>query len=292
MTKVGAIADVEALPHGSLLRRKSAEKAVLVPALDAYQSFVKVVRDLKIENNTSVTKLVDAFNAYRRISIPIFEAGKNVPQENLRSTMMEELYAWLFKDIFELIEIDQPPNFRLGKSTNSYVSLSFAPHSFASIFGDPNPRIAKKDQDFAIGAAFQLTITPDGGGDTIDSGILIPIVAIECKTYLAKNHLDMCASTAASIKHAAPYCMYVVAAEFIKMDKGVFPELTDISEIFVLCRAKNGDRKKRRDAGLPPHDIYADLVCDLFERVIGHLRSIWWDPESALKSGRVIQRPF
>ncbi|GFE67250.1 Bpu10I family restriction endonuclease [Litoreibacter roseus] len=292
MTKVGAIASIESLPHGSLLLRKSAEKAVLAPALAAYEAFVKAVSALEIKDDASVIQLVGAFNAYRRAAIPIFEAGKNVPQENLRSTMMEELYAWLFKDIFELLEIDQPLNFKLGKSTSSYVSLTFAPHNFASIFNDPNPRIAKKDQDFAIGATFQLTIQPEGGESPIKSGILIPIVAIECKTYLAKNHLDMCASTAASIKTAAPYCMYVVSAEFIKMDKGVFPELTDISEIFVLCRAKNGDRKKRRDAGLPPHDIHADLICDLFNRVIGHLRSIWWDPDSALKSGRVIQRPF
>lgn len=185
-----------------------------------------------------------------------------------------------------------PKNFNLGKSTNSYVSLTFSPHSFLDIFSDPNPRIAKKDQDFAIGAAFQLSISPKGGGSAISSEILIPIVAIECKTYLAKNHLDMCASTAANIKNAAPYCMYIVAAEFIKMDKGVFPELTDISEIYVLCKAKNGDRKKRKDAGMPPHDIYEDLVCDLFNRVTGHLGAVWWDPGSALKSGKVIQRPF
>lgn len=192
MTSVGAISEIEALPHGSLRKRKSTEKAVLAPALSAYEAFVKIASGLKVKDNTSENSLVDAFNAYRRFAIPIFEAGKNVPQENLRSTMMEELYTWLFKDIFELLGAVQPINFRLGKSTSSYVSLTFSPHSFKFFFGDPNPRIAKKDQDFAIGAAFQLTITPDGGGDTIDSGILIPIVAIECKSIWQRT-ISTCA---------------------------------------------------------------------------------------------------
>ena len=82
------------------------------------------------------------------------------------------------------------------------------------------------------------------------------------------------------------------ASEFIMMDKGIFPELTDISEIYVLCKAKNGDRKKRKNAGMPPHDIYENLVCDLFNRLTGHLNAVWWDPGSASKSGKVIQRPF
>jgi hypothetical protein len=292
MSKIGAIRDVENLPHGGLLRRKAAINSVLMPALSAYDQFVAAAKLVKVIDEHSVAKMVDAFNAYRMASIGVFESGKNVPQENLRSTMMEEFFAWIFKDIFEVVSIPLPQNLKLGKSINSYVSLTFAPYSFKEIFSDPNPRISKKDQDFSIGATFHLSLAPVGGGNAIQSEILIPIVAIECKTYLAKNHLDMCSSTASSIKAAAPYCMYIVSAEFIKMDKGVFPELTNISEIFVLCKAKNGDRKKRRDAGLPPHEIHTDLVVELFERVVSHIQSTWWDPDSALKSGKVIQRPF
>jgi hypothetical protein len=295
MPAAGAIKDIHKLPHGSLLTRKASERPELSAALNAYNNFAAAATALSVIDDAAVISLVDIFNEYRRQAIPLFEAGKNVPQENLRNTLMEELFAWLFKDIFELIEAPIPDNFRMGKSNSSYVSLTFSPHSFDQIFSNPNPRIAKKDQDFAIGAAFQLSVAPSHGSDASDliqSDILIPVVAVECKTYLAKNHLDMCASTAASIKSALPFCMYIVAAEFIKMDKGVLPELTEISEIYVLCRAKNGDRKKRRDQGQPPHDIHSDLICDLHKRVLGHLRSVWWDPDSALTSGRVIQRPF
>ena len=102
----------------------------------------------------------------------------------------------------------------------------------------------------------------------------------------------MCSSTAADIKRAAPYCMYIIVCEFIKLVKTAAPELTDISEIYVLCKAENGDRKKRRALGHGPHLVDGSAVMDLFERVMGHLRSVWWDPANALQVGKVISRPF
>jgi hypothetical protein len=280
------------LPHGSLLSRKALENPALQPAKAAYDAFISEASTLSLINEAAVERLVEIFNIYRNVSISIFESGKNVPQENLRSTMIEEFFSWLFKDIFVLLDFRPPNNLKIGKSVNSYVSLTFAPHSFGTIFDHPNPRVAKKDQDFAIGATFKLRIESGESSASSASEILIPIVAIECKTYLAKNHLDMCSATASSIKHASPYCMYIIAAEFIKMDKAVYPELSEISEIYVLCKAHNSDRQKRRDAGLPPHVIHSDLVVDLFLRVLGHLRRTWWDPASAISHGRVISRPF
>ncbi len=280
------------LPHGSLLRKKAKTNPILRPALAAYDELSESLLERTVLTSGDVVALVDALNEYRAVALPIFESGKNVPQENLRSTLMEEFFSWLFKDIFTALDLDVPRNVRIGKSVNSYVSLAFAPHSFKTVFSDPNPRIAKKDQDFAIGALFRLGFEAEGQNDRVESDILIPIVAIECKTYLAKNHLDMCAATAGRIKSAAPYCMYIVASEFLKMHPGVYPELSDISEIYVLCRAHNSERKRYRDSGEPPHSIQADLIVDLFERVLAHLRRIWWDPTSAIQSGRVISRPL
>ncbi len=284
---------IKIFPHGSLLEKKAASSGALKAPLLAYRKFCDSAKSLEVVDVESIGSLVSAFNEYRRESIYIFEGGKNVPQENLRSTMMEEFLIWLFKDIFLLLDRDVPNNFRIGKTLGSYISLNFAPFSFADIFKNPNPRVGTKDQDFALGAQFKLAIKSVDNGDTqIVQDILIPMIAIECKTYLAKNHLDMCSATAASIRVAAPYCMYMVLAEFLKMDKAVAPELTDISEIYVLCKAPNADRKRRRDAGLPPHDIDLELIVDLFKRVVGHLRSIWWDPATALERGKVISRPF
>ena len=102
----------------------------------------------------------------------------------------------------------------------------------------------------------------------------------------------MCSSTAQMLKRANPYCMYIIAAEFLKMDKGVTPEVTDIAEIFLLCKADNASRAKQKVAGDPPHAVYADVTRALFMMVIGHLQAVWWEPDTALERGKVISRPL
>lgn len=280
------------MPHGDLLSRKSKELKKLAPCLEAYNSFKDIASSIAVNSPESVTALVDAFNAYRDEVVYVFESGKNVPQENLRSTMMEEFFGWLFKDIFLCVGINEPGNFVAGKAMSSYLTLTFAPRNFSELFSDPNPRVSKKDQDFAIGATMELSVGAPGVKPSFSQRMTLPVIAIECKTYLAKNHLDMCSSTAQMLKRANPYCMYIIATEFLKMDAGVTPEVTDIAEIFVLCKASNVARKVRKDAGDPPHPICGDVALELFNMVVGHLRAIWWDPQTALERGKVISRPF
>lgn len=281
------------IPHGLLLARKAGGSAKLASCLAAYQTFSAAAEAIDVIESPAVAKLTQAFNAYRDAVIYTFESGQNVPQENLRSTMMEEFFGWLFKDIFSALGRERPSNYLAGKAMSSYLMLTFAPKDFVSLFDNPNPRISRKDQDFAIGATMKLSVGPSSGGASSFSEVVtLPVVAIECKTYLAKNHLDMCSSTAQMLRRANPYCMYIVAAEFLKMDKGVTPEVTDIAEIFVLCKADNATRAKRKAAGESPHPVYEDVVLSLFNMVLGHLRAVWWDPNTALERGKVISRPF
>ena len=102
--------------------------------------------------------------------------------------------------------------------------------------------------------------------------------------------LDSCANTATRLKNAMPYCVYMVASEYMKMDEAS-PELTDIDEVYILCKAKNSERLSRSQQGLPPLEIDSSLIYDLFQRVRKHLNSIWWSPEDAVSNGKVICRP-
>lgn len=276
-------------PHGDLLRRKAKTNPLLGDVVRAYEEFIGGAAALSIIDQDAVNGLVDLLNVYRNVSVYVFEGGRNVPQETLRSTIMEEFLGWLFKDIFLLLDVDAPANYVSGRAKRSYISLEFAPRSFPAIFTTPNPCLHYKDQDFAIGA--RIGIRVKGVDESAWEQIVLPVVAIECKTYLAKNHLDMCSSTAASLRRGMPYCMYLILAEFLKMADTVTPEFSDISEVFVVCKAKNGDRKRRKDMGLPPHPVYADVIWDLFQMVSRHLRSVWWDPESVITRGTVIGRP-
>ena len=103
-------------PHGDLLERKSRTNADLLPVLDAYRAFVLKASSLPITTDESIVELVSALNEYRDSSVYIFESGKNVPQANLRSSIMEEFLIWLFKDIFDLLDFDKPTNYQFGKN--------------------------------------------------------------------------------------------------------------------------------------------------------------------------------
>ena len=142
-----------------------------------------------------------------------------------------------------------------------------------------------------MGAKHFITICNNPNSSDVKSNeIVIPVVAIECKTYIERNMLDSCAGTATRLKKALSYCMYIVASEYMKLEDAQ-PELTNIDEVFVLCKATNSDRlsRKRRDAA--PHIVHSDLVIDLYNMVSRHINAIWWQPEDALDTGKIINRP-
>ena len=55
--------------------------------------------------------------------------------------------------------------------------------------------------------------------------------------------------------------------------------------------ASNSEREDAKKKGNPPHEIQLDLIEDLYNKVKGHLNSIWWQPEKALITGKIINRP-
>lgn len=230
---------------------------------------------------------VSALNTYRTAAVPVFDSLNNNGQVALGYTIMEEFFYLLFQKKVESMNVEHE-NLFIGKG-NSYVSLSFTPASFGKLFSNPKAYIHTKDQDFVLGANVEIMIKADGEQETTTT--VIPAVAIECKTYLERNMLDSCAATASRLKTAMPYCIYIVASEYMKMSDAA-PELTDIDEVYILCRAKNADRERRKRENLPLFDIDADLIIDLYNRVSRHLNAIWWKPEDAVENGKIINRPI
>ncbi|WP_157973006.1 Bpu10I family restriction endonuclease [Aureibaculum luteum] len=252
-----------------------------------YKEFLENTKDLSILDDAGVKDLVSAFNDYRLAVLEPIESRKNSGQENIRSSMLEEFFCHLFIDVIKDSLEEVPDNLFLGKA-NSFVDLTFSPSSFKEIFLEPNPYFHSKDQDFVLGVSLGVTIQAEE--KSYSQEIIIPVVAIECKTYIERNMLDSCSGTASRIKSAMPYCIYIVASEYMKL-KDELPELSDINEIYILCKASNSDRLKNRKDGLNPHKIDEDLIIDLFNKIKGHLNSIWWQPSRALETGKIINRP-
>ena len=273
--------------HGNLLEKKSTSSPELETTYSYYLKFLRSIDSLNIKDEKSIEKLVLAFNLYRKQTLKTIESRTNSGQENLRSSMLEEFFCHLFSDLIqESLEVI-PNNLFIGKG-NSYVDLTFSPSSFKDFFNKPNPYIHTKDQDFVLGISLSLTISTEK--KDFNEKIIIPVLAIECKTYIEKNMLDSCAGTARRLKSAMPYCIYIVAAEYMKL-KDEQPELSDINEVYILCKTTNAERLKRRKEKLAPHNIDSALIIDLFLKVKGHLNSIWWSPDKALISGKIINRP-
>jgi hypothetical protein len=66
------------------------------------------------------------------------------------------------------------------------------------------------------------------------------------------------------------------------------PEISLIDEIFILRKQRNSERL---GAEFRPNPIDHYLVCEIYNDCIRHLGKIWWDPESALKTGKVFNLP-
>ena len=278
--------------HGKNLRdysrnQRGEKRTTFLDIENKYEVYRQTIDNVTELNHTGIRTIVAALNEYRAFALPVFDKMNNAGQKALGYTIMEEFFYLLFQKQVGLMGIENE-NLFVGKG-NSYVSLSFTPHSFSNVFKYPSAYIHTKDQDFMLGATVDINVVADGEEETTST--VIPIVAIECKTYLERNMLDSCAATASRLKTAMPYCVYIVAAEYMKMSSAS-PELTDIDEVYILCRAKNSDRESRKRANLPPLEIDPELIIDLFERVGRHLNSIWWHPEDAIENGKIINRPL
>lgn len=273
--------------HGKNLNDKFKEGKIDKKFFSKYLEYRKKIESITSLEDEDIKNIVKALNEYRKISIPVFDEMDNSGQKALGYTIMEEFFYLLFQKHLSIKNVDMN-NMFLGKG-NSYVSLSFAPKSFKGMFDTPKPYIHTKDQDFVLGATVDISVETSSQKDATTT--VIPVIAIECKTYLERNMLDSCAATATRLKAAMPYCIYIVASQYLKMSDAT-PELTDIDEVYILCKAKNSDRENRTKKHLPPYDIDANLIIDLYKRVVRHLNAIWWNPEDAVTNGKIICRPI
>lgn len=277
--------------HGKNLREYAKKqtgykKELFDKIITEYENFRCIIDTVSALNSDNIRIAVQALNTYRRESLPAFDKLDNAGQKALGYTIMEEFFYLLFNKKVQLMNINHD-NLFVGKG-NSYVSLSFTPSCFMDIFNNPNAYIHTKDQDFMLGVSVEINVIADGNEEPTST--VIPVVAIECKTYLERNMLDSCAATASRLKSAMPYCIYIVASEYMKM-LDASPELTDIDEVYILCKARNADRERRKRNNEPPFDIDADLIIDLFNRVSRHLNAVWWKPDDAVEIGKIINRP-
>lgn len=270
--------------HGTKLLNKFQGDQSLEEVVAYYEEWKKKSLGIGGRSEPEVTELVAALNEYKNAVEPILDERPNSAQEVLVSSIIEEFLEYLFCRVDDALGETLP----VRKPAKGFLQLIFNPKSITSLVRAPEVTVRTKDHDFVLGGSVSLRLQ----GMTVENDVestelVVPAVAIECKRYLERNMMDECAGTADKIKTATPYCMYLVLAEYLKMDDAT-PELTRIDEIFILRKQKNSDRLA---PDFVPNPIDSALVWEMYQMVLRHLGRIWWDPESALTTGRLFNLP-
>ena len=270
----------QAYVHGKKLEAKAAAEpnSDLPKALAAYRKWKADSLAVQTRTRVDIQILVGLLNGYKNAVEPIFDARSNSAQEVLQPSILEEFMEYLFAPVASLIG-----DTGVRAPEAGYLDLVFHPKSIATLLAAPEHTVRTKDHDFVIGSRIEMQLAGAGNAAAQKERLVVPAVALECKRYLERNMLDECSGTAARVKSATPYCLYVVVAEYLKMDD-CRPELSKIDEIFILRKQKNSDRL---GPAFKPNPIDADRVWDLHEMVSKHLSKVWWDPEAGVKTGRM-----
>jgi hypothetical protein len=164
-----------------------------------------------------INRKVESLNAYYPHVDRFVAANRITSQSKFRPTVLEEFCGFLLKDIPEIerLELD-----------------FFNKGVFAGIVLDRrgNAKLKTKDIDFCIGKRFDVII-----GDQSHE-IIIPIIAIECKTYIDKTMFSESQFTAQKMKQGSPNVRVYCIAERNEIDPNEIPtkSQTPLDQIFII----------------------------------------------------------
>ncbi|MDB9372692.1 Bpu10I family restriction endonuclease [Nodularia sphaerocarpa] len=264
------------------------------------------------EDDAIINQRVELLSTYKDFLDQQHYAEKFDSRSNLHSSVLEEFLYYLFRDLAK----DFGKNALIGKS-HTFKDIFFVPPKYAEMLKRPYARIEKKDHDFVIGATIEASfeaVTPpeeeENPGETItilkeepenysevtitgntETHIFdIPVIVIECKTYLDKTMLEGSSRAAEDLKARNPNSLYIVLMEWIKLTSDVNLRKYKVDQIYVLRQQKNTDREFRYEETYVKNQINPTVVKHLFHKVRKHLIMDWTGGiEYGIKRGWLIE---
>lgn len=197
----------------------------------------------------------------------------------LQPSALEELCTYLFQPLLESLG----GGAELGKH-EVFHGLYFSSADYKSFAKLPEPRYQAASVDFVI--CKKLNSLFSAGDQQHKADVFVPIVAVECKTYLDRPRWFASEILADNLKRGFPYCRQFLLAEFLKLETSKVNIVgSRVDHIYVLRRTENIDRKVRRakDTKLPP--IHVDAVFHFFDDVRRHLTARWEPLQSWKETG-------
>ena len=229
---------------------------------DIYLKMHKYLLSLDYNKHEAFKILAKVINEYLE-DIDYFSATNNITsQSKFRSTFLEELSEYLFKDLKQIKDNS------LGfYNKNIYAGLK--------IGADMDVSIIYKDVDFCIGRKVTLWI------DNHKETIIMPIVAVEVKTYLDATMFGEVQHSARLIKNAIPNAKTYVLMEYndVAKEKIIAARHDNtIDEMFAL-RVRDDNKK---------YCFSADVLEDYYDEIKRAVESI--SSETVNPLGRLLDR--
>lgn len=214
-------------------------------------------------DDSAIASRVDALNGYYNYLHDNGYDNLFSAQSKFRPTILEEFMAILFKDLVDAVQGKCPCEKLNFGAVKAYANLYFYGKDFRSFVAKPTIGLNLKDQDFAIYRNVELKVDE---GESVTTSL--PIVAVECKSYIDKTMLEGSVATAEKIKSGNPYALFCMVSEQYDVSMNVDPAYSRIDQIYIL-------RKKTRRE--PWRDIDSKVVTAFVRQVENHLVRPWSD---------------
>jgi len=272
--------------HGWILFNKL-EKDKSSPILNEvwgkYQIWRAETEKLNSENDEELNKKVVLLNEYKNYIDLLKDEGTFILQDKMSSSVLEEFLFQLLKNIPNINSIIENKLIYVGQA-QAYTDLSFLPKDFSDFVNNPGVYINKKNQDFTISKIVKCIFETNGKQEKVE--LIVPAVAIECKTFIPSTMLGQSAFEATRLKQGNPYALYLIVAEQNALSDDVNLKNSPIDEIFILRKQKRNSAKNKVTDKKP---IDFKVVGELYECVKYYLASDWFNPSKATERGRLIQ---
>ena len=186
---------------------------------EVYLPFETNIGSIRGITTPKIEQRVGLFNSYYPKSIDFQNHNGISSQSKFCSSVIEEFVGYLLKDI--------PSIRRLGLSF--FTKSVFAGVKIGS---DGDLEIQVKDVDIALAKEFRLSTEDE------EKLLVIPVVAIECKTYLDNTMFSEAQFTAQKLKNGTPSVKAVIFTLDNQVGLSKLPSVSPIDEIYVLATDK------------------------------------------------------
>ena len=249
--------------HASNLLAKKNENGIR----KFYSEYMRLSRSIE-KINSSTTNLKPVVKALNNYKDYVRKKNPFTSQSKFESTIIEEFLCRILKQKFGNDVL------RYG-SVNAYSSMYFSYPNISEFKRGVEIKINTKNQDVGIFKYEQIKTEHRDGKD-----VFVPIVCVECKTYLDKTMLEGSIATAQKIKNGNPQCLFLIVTEAYQVSSEVDPLSSQIDGIFILRKQKNSPTNMEE-----PNPIYAEVIDNLLKTIRKHLNAKTIPFEKILERG-------